>query len=585
MISEDVINQRESHRNDSEILFWRQLQLIQKNYVSGVFVYTLIALFSAFIVYQSTQDMRVVYWITVMCFESVICVALFIYAYRNHFGKSTRFDTRFVLVLVFIQSITYVYLPFNFIPGGEPGIVVLLTVITASMAAGSAALSSPFFPGFVVSSYPGMLVVSYSLISREEPIYQWLGIAFAFILVGLTWFTITITKTIKRSVEISMENQGLIKSLRRALDETDEANQAKSVFLASASHDLRQPLHALGLLNESLGRTQLDSHQRELHHHMHSALSSTRDMLDALLNISKLEAGAISANPKPFLLGPVFRKLESELAPTADEKGLVFRTRETIAAANSDPFIVELILRNLISNAIRYTIEGGILVACRRRDPNLSIEVWDTGIGIEPDARENIFKAFNQIHNPERDSRKGFGLGLAIAQGLADTIGTRISVDSKEGRGTVFRFDISQADDAIIVDEHESFVETRFDSTTVMIVDDDPSILSSMEAVLQGWGCSTIVGETVWEALNHPDAKNTRLLLTDYRLRDQVTGKEVAKTVRDKLGADLPVIIITGDTAAERIRDAQSTGALLLHKPASTSQLNSLMARLLMATN
>jgi len=151
-----------------------------------------------------------------------------------------------------------------------------------------------------------------------------------------------------------------------------------------------------------------------------SAVDSTRSMLDSLLNISKLDAGAIMATPKPFLVQSMFYKLEDELAPIADENELIYRTRETIAAAYSDPLIVELILRNLIANAIRYTDKGGLLVACRRRrNDRLSIEVWDTGVGIPENKIDDMFREFQQLENPERDAQKGFGLGLAIAQGLA----------------------------------------------------------------------------------------------------------------------------------------------------------------------
>jgi len=354
-------------RSASEVLFWRQLTLIKRNYVNGVFSYTLVAIFTAYIVYQTTHDIRSIIWATVMCIESVFCIIIFSIGFRHYFGRSINVDTVIVLAMVLLQSTTYSYLPYAFVPTAEPGTVILLCLVTVSLAAGSVALSSPFFMGFIVSCYPSMLTISYSLYLREEALYQWLGLAFGLMLFGLTWFAITLTRTIQRSMETSYENQELVTELREALAETDDANRAKSVFLASASHDLRQPLHAIGLLNESLGRTELDDSQQEIHQHMNSALGSTREMLDALLNISKLDAGAISANPKPFLIRAVLNKLESELAPTADEKGLVFRVRESIAAANSDPFIVELILRNLISNAVRYTDQGGLLVACRKR--------------------------------------------------------------------------------------------------------------------------------------------------------------------------------------------------------------------------
>lgn len=574
-------DKREANRTEQEILYWRQLRLIHRNYVQGVFGYTLVALLTAYLVYQATYDFRSIIWVAVMSLESISCVCVFSFGFDRFFGRKAKFDTQVILILVLIQSITYTYLPYTFIPEGDPSIVVLLCMVSASLAAGSVALSSPFFSGFIASSYPSMLTVSYTLYLREEALYQWLGFAFALMLIGLTWFAIKITRTIQRSVEISLENQGLIKDLRSALDETDEANRAKSVFLASASHDIRQPLHAIGLLNESLGRTQLTSAQKEIHQHMNSALGSTREMLDALLNISKLDAGAISAQPRSFLVRTVLNKLEAELAPTADQKGLIFRTRETIAAAYSDPFLVELILRNLIANAIRYTDAGGLLVSCRKRGERLSIEVWDTGIGIEQSKFQTIFKAFQQLSNPERDSRKGFGLGLAIAQGLANTIDSEIRVNSQPNNGSVFRFDIQRATEEVIEDFEDGVEIIGFDGITAMVIDDDPHIRASMNSLLNSWGCICILADSAETALRDKNASETQILLTDYRLREGVTGKDVVQMVRLKLGSNVPAIIITGDTASERIRDAQSSDALLLHKPASATQLYLMMKKVL----
>jgi len=533
------------------------------------------------IVYQSTQQTNALIWVAVMCTETIICLSIFKLFVQRNLGRSITQKMSIVVVLLLVQSISYTYLPYAFIPNGEPEIVILLSMVSAILAAGSVALSSPFFIGFIASSYPSMLVVSLSLYLRDEPLYQWLALAFTLMLMGLTWFAMALTRTIQKSVETSLENTELVKELRSALSDTDEANRAKSVFLASASHDLRQPLHAIGLLNESLGRTQLNPAQLEIHQHFSSALSSTREMLDALLNISKLDAGAISPQPKPFLIRTILNKLEAELAPTADEKNLLFRVRESIAAANSDPFIVELILRNLIANAIRYTDEGGLLIGCRKDGDCLSIEVWDTGIGIKKNQYDTVFKPFQQLGNPERDSRKGFGLGLAIAQGLAQTIGTQIRIQSKLGKGSVFSFSIPRATEEVIEDIAEGVDLGRFDGTTVMVVDDDPHILASMKSVLTAWGCHCILAETAKEALEAPNAKDTQLLLTDYRLRQKVTGKDVVQIVRSELQQNLPAIIVTGDTAVERIRDAQSSDALLLHKPASAAQLHLMMSKLL----
>jgi len=441
-------------------------------------------------------------------------------------------------------------LPLWFIPNAAPEIIMLIIFTCSGIAAGSVALQSSWLPVFFGFNVPPLATLVISLFLRNEAVYHGLALGVLLLLATLSIFAIQLHSTFRNSISLRFENDGLIRKLRTALTQTDEANRAKSVFLASASHDLRQPLHALGLLTETLGNTQLEPQQTEIHEHMMSAIDSTRSMLDSLLNISKLDAGAISSEPKPFLIQTLFNKLEDELAPTADEHGLIYRSRDTIAAAHSDPFIVELILRNLIANAIRYTHKGGLLVGCRFRSPQkLVIEVWDTGVGIPEEKIEDIFREFKQLKNPERDARKGFGLGLAIAQGLAKTLDTQITVHSVVSKGTVFRFELPASDAEVIEDLPEHLAPTDFAGRSVLIIDDDPRILASMHNLMLSWDCNSFKAESADEALALIENQYIDLLLVDYRLREGRTGRE----------AD----------------------ALLLHKPASSSQLQRMMRTLL----
>ena len=227
----------------------------------------------------------------------------------------------------------------------------------------------------------------------------------------------------------------------------ERANAAKSKFLAAASHDLRQPIHAQGLFLGVLARSELTVYQRELLSSARAALEASGEMLNTLLDFSRIEAGVIKPQIRSFLLQPLLNKIENEFAPQADAKGLVYRTRETFLAVQSDPMLVELILRNLVSNAIRYTEHGGVLVGCRQRGNKVVLEVWDTGIGIEPTHQQEVFREFHQLGNPERDTRKGLGLGLAISDGLARALNHGLSLASKPGRGTVFRLTVPNATD------------------------------------------------------------------------------------------------------------------------------------------
>jgi signal transduction histidine kinase/CheY-like chemotaxis protein len=567
----------------SDVILSQELKLAGRNYLPGTILYTATCGFAAYWSSTDVASSRAMSLVIALSVLTAICCAIY-YRGRSTFGDKPRIDLIKLLLLVAIPSLNFTYLIYHFVPIISYEAVLTLTAMTLGLAAGGVTLTSPMLPAFYTMTYPSLMVLVVSLYHRPESIFFGLAIGCFGMTLGLTWFAITMASTIRRSIEIAFQNEALVHKLRASLNQTDEANRAKSVFLASASHDLRQPLHALGLLTETLGGTKLDEQQNDIQAHMMSAVDSTRGMLDSLLNMSKLDAGAIMASPKPFLVQSIFYKLEDELAPIADENQLIYRTRETIAAAFSDPMIVELILRNLIANAIRYTDSGGILVGCRPRGShNLSIEVWDTGVGIPEDKIEDMFREFQQLENPERDAQKGFGLGLAIAQGLATTLDSKIEVQSILGRGSVFSFELPRSNASVIEDLPSDTRITEFNRQKVIVIDDDERVRLSMHSLMESWGCECISAESAEEILTQIADKDTDfdLLLVDYRLREGKTGREAIKAIRAYLGKQIPAIIITGDTASNRIAEAQSSDALLLHKPVSTSQLRRIMTSML----
>lgn len=565
----------------SEVILSQELKLAGRNYLPGTILYTTtccLAAYGASVSINSARAMGLLVFLTIL---AVICCAVY-YRSRTTFGDNPRRDLIKFLILVAIPGLNYTYLIYHFLPIVNYEAVMTLTAMTLGLAAGGVTLTAPMLPAFYMMTYPSLMVLVVSLYHRPENIFFGLAIGCFGMTLGLTWFSITMASTIRKSIEIGFQNDALVNKLRAALNQTDEANRAKSVFLASASHDLRQPLHALGLLTETLGGTKLNDQQHDIQSNMMSAVDSTRSMLDSLLNMSKLDAGAIMAAPKPFLVQSMLYKLEDELAPIADENKLIYRTHETIAAAHSDPIIVGLILRNLIANAIRYTDQGGLLVGCRRRGNNrLSIEVWDTGVGIPEDKVEDMFRAFQQLENPERDAQKGFGLGLAIAQGLAATLDTKIEVRSIVGKGSVFSFELVRSSATVIEDLPSDADVSEFNGQRVIVVDDDERVRVSMHHLMESWGCDCVSGESAESIISQVSDDHFDLLLVDYRLREGRTGREAIETIRNHLGKHVPAIIITGDTASNKIAEAQSSDALLLHKPASTSQLRRIMTSML----
>jgi CheY-like chemotaxis protein len=362
-----------------------------------------------------------------------------------------------------------------------------------------------------------------------------------------------------------------------ALTEAEEANRAKTVFLASASHDLRQPLHAMGLFLGALARADLNDRQQQLLSQAQASALATGDMLATLMDFSKVDAGVIKPQMQPFALQPMFHKLERELAPLAEEKGLVFRMRDTSVILHADPALVELILRNLVLNAIRYTERGAVLMGCRRRGLRAMVEVWDTGIGIPPDQHQAIFKEFHQLGNPERDRRKGLGLGLAIVEGLARAMSVDVSLDSRHGRGSVFRLALPISMQPWQEQVQLQQDEPELSGLRVLLIDDDETVRAAMADLLATWGCWCETASSGEDALTILEEFEPDVVLADYRLRSYRTGLQALQAVRDRLGREVPAAIITGDTAAERLREAHASGLALLHKPVPAERLQSVL--------
>lgn len=370
------------------------------------------------------------------------------------------------------------------------------------------------------------------------------------------------------------ERKQMEKALVAAKQRAEDSNIAKNKFLGAASHDLRQPIYAQGLFLDVLSRTALTAHQRELLDSVCAASAASADMLNTLLEFSRVESGVIEPQVEAFHVQPLLNKIEREFVLQANAKGLSYRSRETALVVQSDPALIELILRNLVSNAIRYTDSGALLVVCRKRGDHAVLEVWDTGIGIGLSQQREVFREFHQLGNPERDRRKGLGLGLAIVEGLARTLGHGLALTSALQRGSVFRLALPLATSALPVEQVAiEQGKAQMLNVRVLVIDDEESVRAGMLHLLRDWGCECEAAESIEKALALARIHAPDLVISDYRLREQRTGIEAIAALRGLLGDALPVVLITGDTAPDRLREAVDSGIPLLHKPVSPSQL------------
>ena len=383
-------------------------------------------------------------------------------------------------------------------------------------------------------------------------------------------------------LRLRFENADLAAALRVQKEAAEEASLAKTRFLASASHDLRQPVHALGLFVGALRGYNLDAEPRQLVDRIEESVSAMDGLFSALLDISRLDAGVVAPEWQVFAIQPLLDRVLRDYAVEASAKGVCLRARKTGWFVRSDPVLLERILRNLVSNAVRYTDRGGVLVGCRKRAA-LRIEVWDTGKGIPQAHLQRVFEEFYQLDNPERDRARGLGLGLAIVRRLAGLLDHAVHIASRPGRGSVFAIDVPLAEASRARPAAPAPGESR--RGLILVVDDEAAIQDGMRSLLQGWGHDVLCAGSGAEMLACLAGRTGRpdLIICDYRLRGNETGADVIARLQQHYDHPIPGLLITGDTAPDRLEEATNSGLLLLHKPVANSRLRAAVTHFLRA--
>jgi signal transduction histidine kinase/CheY-like chemotaxis protein len=363
------------------------------------------------------------------------------------------------------------------------------------------------------------------------------------------------------------------------------ANRAKSHFLAAASHDLRQPMHALGLFVAQLLAKPQTVEQRGLVDRIHASSQAMNALLDSLLDISRLDAGAVTPQAIDFPLDRLFARMRAEFEPLAQEKGLELRIASTSVWLRSDPVLLGRIVQNLISNAVRYTPRGSVLVGCRRRGAAVRIDVIDSGPGIPEEARKHIFREFYQLANPEHDRSKGLGLGLAIVERLAQLLDHRVEIASRAGRGSRFSLTVTRGAPCSASAPPEA-IETGIPrGTLVSLIDDDALAREAMRGLMSSWGCEVVPAASAAEAALKLAAyrRMPDLIVSDFRLAGGGTGLQAIAQLRSAFAAQIPACLVTGDTSTDVLGAIECAGLHALTKPVAPLRLRALISQMLKA--
>ncbi len=403
-------------------------------------------------------------------------------------------------------------------------------------------------------------------------------------------------QALQRALGLKLQADHLLSQLRiekgaadAARQEAEVANRAKTQFFAAASHDLRQPLHALGLFAEALRQKNHDVEVAHLVNSINESVDALEGLFSELLDITRIDSGGVEVHPQHFAVGDLYRKLRLHFEPLAFEKGLALRFRGAQHVAHADPLLVERIARNLVSNAIRYTPDGSVLVSCRRRDERLLLQVWDTGPGIAKDQQARVFEEFYQVpHGPrtEPHQRKGLGLGLAIVKRLAGLMEAPLRLRSQTGTGTVFTLEMplgKRATQAVPMPSGKGPLGITLDGRLIVVVEDEPAVLNGLQALLNGWGARIAAFDSVascsaWAQTADTAIVKPDLLIVDYRLEHGVTGIDALAALRKRFGDAVPAIVITGSTMSALDLEAQHKDFHLLIKPVVPNKLRAMIA-------
>lgn len=430
------------------------------------------------------------------------------------------------------------------------------------------------------------------------------GDAYSYQLAGMLLIIITLTTLLARNyrqalgrvIELKLRADDLLAQLRvekqaaeDARREAEVANRAKTQFFTAASHDLRQPLHAMGLFAEALRQRTHEPEVANLVNSINASVDALEGLFSELLDITRIDAGGVQVDPKPVEIGDILRKLRLHFEPTAFEKGLALRLRGGQRVVHADPLLVERILRNLVSNAIRYTNDGTVLVAARARGDQVLLQVWDTGLGIRPEEQAKIFEEFYQVPNTPAvapHQRKGLGLGLAIVKRLADLMGAPLTLRSTPGKGSVFSLTLPRGEKpraAPAAVPGKGPVGLTLHGRLIVVVEDEPAVRSGIEVLLQGWGAEVAsfdsVAETsAWAERSDPATVRPDLLIADYRLENGRSGIDAIVALRERFGAGLPAIVVTGSTMSSLDKEAQEKNFHLLIKPVVPNKLRAMIA-------
>jgi len=580
----------ESSRRTPEVPGREQIidaELIRAQYgnMPGAFIGGAVtASFMAAVLYDKVPARAVVPWLAAVYVNCAIRIALWKWFLRvNPTDADVPRWGRYAVISAALAGIVWgaTGIVLNILGNFSDQIVVLL--VTTGLAFTSTYLAAPYLPAFRAFVYPTFVLASVPFLFGGDLWRVLIGLATLASAPLMLLYGRRLCRALRASVGVRLQNLELVEELRAQKKAAEDANVAKSRFLAVASHDLRQPLHALELFVQALEDTPLPAHAHQLVGNVRRSVDSMEELFDALLDISRLDAGAVRARLDTIPLAEVFERLAFEYAPVAKQKGLSLHVMATSVYVRSDPTLLARIVRNLVANAVRYTERGRVTIGCRRRGEQVSVEVWDTGPGIPAEKHAEIFQEFAQLGNPDRDRRKGLGLGLAIVERLAKLLGHVVELRSTVGKGSVFAVTVARGhhDEYALLDPLAE-ITACFDlnGRLALLVQSDLAGREALKELLTSWNCEVLTAASGAEMLASLGGLRR---LPDLIIADDPppgeNGTAVVEMLRNEFNVEVPALLVSATAGPVEERD----GLPVLHRPFHAGRLRTLINNLLHA--
>jgi signal transduction histidine kinase/CheY-like chemotaxis protein len=543
-----------------------------RNYIGSI----LIGLPLFYFIFQSQSSLNAVdIWFT---FDAILLITVILtyYVFYQHYDTfhfSTWKKVNDIPLIVF--SLHIASAPWLFLQVEADIYLYTLFIMIISLSGTVTHAIAYYFDRLVIFATLPLLSLAAKFYTMESDNLVEVYVVLILVWAGLLTFAHRVNKSLMSSVILKFEHI-------QARSNAERINTEKSQFIAAASHDIRQPLQAINLLVNTLKSGNTKPKDDVLFERLENSVESMSDLLNSMLDVSKLDAQVIVPQPQHLCLTTLLEKLRDELTPFAKAKdiNLVIESNNNILLA--DAILLEQVLNNLLSNAIRYTDSGTIIVSAQNDSGQIKISVKDTGMGIASADKEEIFLEFYQLHNPERDQNKGLGLGLSIVKRLCALQNWSLSLDSELGVGSCFSFKVPEGKCELIQVADKIDMNKSLGTIDVIVIDDHEGIRFSLSNMLSNWGCTVRSFESadnVCEAIKQLPTWKPNLIISDYRLRNNVTGIEAIDEVKKTLNHPIEAIIISGDTAPEEIIKIRKSGLMVFHKPIKPAKLRVVISR------